>query len=521
MRPSAANAPIPARDPPVNSQRLLTGLLIAALGAFATLTVVVFLDDTFRAYVDSAIYILCAKSLAAGEGYLYQGRPFFVRPPALSWLMTPFVADPIDYRTLNLIIQLFVAGTFLTVALAMRRLHGLLLGLVVTLLFAINPLAVAWQNIILAEYPFMLLFFGGAWLVMPRKPGEAASWRRGLLGAVLMSASAYFRSTSLLAVPALVLVDVFRKGSGRWRGVVFAAVLLGLHLPWMIWSGQQADQAERPSTQLKMFDYPTALFRVDTRDPDSAYASIGDWRDRFVTNFNGITGTLGVVLLGQRGVGGGSTFLTLIVAGAMIFTWLSRRSLLDWYMMSAGAFLFLYFIYVDRFLLPLLPLILSSLLYTAQKLGEWSARQIGDPRAARLVVLILVGLIAVPSFAGMERALRYPAARAATDHADRQTGAWLAENTPPDAVILSDRQAIVSVLSGRLVWGYRNLVGPGLAGVPRFDYAVMGPSRLAIESVVARHAIEKHVLPLRFRNEEFTMRIYRIEEGWVPDEKGR
>jgi len=499
----------------LNGQRLLTGLLIAALAAFGVATVFVFLDDTFRAYVDSAIYVLCAKSLAAGDGYVYQGRPFFVRPPALAWVMMPLVGEPLDIRTLNLVIQLFVAGTFATVALVMRRLHGVLIGVVVALLFAINPLSVYWQNIILSEYPFMMLFFLGGWLLLPRKDGEPVSWARGLL-----SLSAYFRSTALLAAPALVLADLFRGGKHRWRGLVWAAVLVGLHLPWMIWSGSQASEAERPSTQLKMFDYSTALFRVDTRDPDSRYANLDDWFDRFETNFKGVTGTLGHVLTGQRG-GAGSVFLTLLVGAAMVFTWLHRRSPLDWYMASAGAFLFMYFIYVDRFLLPLLPMIISSLIYSARKLGEWGARQTGDPRAAGLAVLVMVAALAVPSLMAMKQSLRYPAGRATLDHTDQQTAAWLRENTPPDAAILSDRQAIVSMLSGRLVWGYRNLFGPGLAGLPRFDYAVLGPNRLPIEDIVADHAVERHVIPIEYRKQRFTMRIYRIEDGWVPGPDGR
>jgi 4-amino-4-deoxy-L-arabinose transferase-like glycosyltransferase len=503
----------------VTGRRLLVILLTAALTVFAGLTVFVFVDDTFRAYVDSAIYVLCAKSLAAGDGYVYQGRPFFVRPPALAWVMRPLVDEPLDIRTLNLVIQIFVAGTFATVALAMRRLHGVVIGLVVALLFAINPLAVYWQNIILSEYPFMMLFFLGGWLLVPKTRDEPVGWARGLTGAALMSLSAYFRSTALLAAPALVVADLLRGGKQRWRGFAWAAVLVGLHLPWMIWSSQQAAQAERPSTQLKMFDYGTALFRVDTRDPDSRYANLDDWLDRIKTNYAGVKGTLGFVLLGERG-GTGSTFLTILVGAAMIFTWLHRRSPLDWYMASAGAFLFMYFIYVDRFLLPLLPMIISSLIYSARKLGEWGARQTEDPRTAGLAVLVMVGLLAVPSLLTMKQALRYPAGRATLDYTDQQTAKWLRENTPPDAAILSDRQAIVSMLSGRLVWGYRNLFGPGLKDVPRFDYAVMGPTRLPIEDIVAAHAVEKVVIPIEFRKQKFAMRIYRIEDGWVPGPDG-
>jgi hypothetical protein len=113
-------------------ERLLTALLLGALGVFAVLALTVFVGDRWRHIVDSAIYMLCAKSLAAGEGYAYLGLPFFVRPPGMSWLLVPFLDEPYDFPKLNLLVQVTAVLAFGGVLLAMRRLQGALLGTLVT-----------------------------------------------------------------------------------------------------------------------------------------------------------------------------------------------------------------------------------------------------------------------------------------------------------------------------------------------------------------------------------------------------
>jgi hypothetical protein len=60
---------------------------------YAAACLFVWTDDSWRQHWDSGLYVLTARSLAAGEGYTYLDEPFFLRPPGLSWLIAAVQGD--------------------------------------------------------------------------------------------------------------------------------------------------------------------------------------------------------------------------------------------------------------------------------------------------------------------------------------------------------------------------------------------------------------------------------------------
>src|SRR5262245_52687459 len=82
--------------------RWLPGIVFAAYG-LVILTGCV--DERWRPEWDSAIYMLVARSLAEGTGYIYLGKPFFLRPPGFAYALS-FLADDgrFDFAQLNFVI---------------------------------------------------------------------------------------------------------------------------------------------------------------------------------------------------------------------------------------------------------------------------------------------------------------------------------------------------------------------------------------------------------------------------------
>ena len=120
---------------------------------------------------DSTIYILAGRSLAEGEGYTYLGRPFFLRPPGLSWLISFFLKNgSFDFYALNWLIMFFAAATIMTIYFALKFNHGRWVALSVALLAGTSPLFVGEFNWVLSEFPFMALFFLGA------RSGRLSCW---------------------------------------------------------------------------------------------------------------------------------------------------------------------------------------------------------------------------------------------------------------------------------------------------------------------------------------------------------
>ena len=374
--------------------RVLSWTLLGLLGGWYVLCVTSFVDDRWRHFVDSALYVLTAKSLAAGEGYVYQGQPFFLRPPGLSWVLSFVEPDALAPRSMHLVIQGSAVAAVVAVMLAMRRLHGSVMGLVVALLVAVSPLTTGAFNKIFSGLPFLALLFAGAWLVMPGRDGRQVGLWRGFAGAVLLAASLWMRSIGLLILPGLVLVDVFRKEGRRWQGAALAAVVFVLWVPWVSWASSAAAEAPRPSTQLGLFDYQSAMFHVDKRDPDSALVDPDGWMARLVENVDGITETVGVVLVGTA-EGPFPGLATLLLAAAILFTWWRRRSLLDWYALTYCIVMLLYFTFVDRLLLGLVPMIYSSLLYSVEELSKlWAS---GDQASRKPIYCVGLFKVLAPT----------------------------------------------------------------------------------------------------------------------------
>ena len=491
----------------MKGERAVTLAFVALLAVWSGVVLTVLVEPRFGEYVDSAIYLLTAQSLAAGQGYTYLDHAFFVRPPGLSWMLQPLVSTPLDHAALNRFVAACAVGAFAAVGLAARRLHGPLVAWLVALLFATSRLAVQSLNKVFAELPFMALFFASLWLLMPAAGETRVGWRRGVAGAVLLSASCWLRSVGLLVLPALALGGVLRRDGRRWQGPALAGLALALHLPWMLWARDAASHAERPATQTLMFDYATALLRTDPGDPGSPLVDAAGWGRRVADNSAEIVASLGRCLIGVES-GPLPWVVAAAVIGALLWALVVRRSLLDWYGAASLAMLLAYFTYTDRLLLPVLPALLSALFFAAERLAVRARR----PQQARLAALgAPAALLAIVAAAHWGEDLAGPDFKQQNAATDGAAADWIVAHTPPDARLLHERGPILSILTGRRAYTYRNLPG-GWPGGPEVDWIVLGPKPSPIEPAVARAARETVELPVRFKpqGKPLVVKLYRM-----------
>jgi hypothetical protein len=530
------NRPDAPANPPVTklATRLITGLLLTALGLLAVLSATLFVEQDWRHSVDSAIYLLTAKSLSLGEGYTYLGRPFFVRPPALSWCLSLVMGQGWDFALYNQLIQLSVAASLGAMLLAMSRLHGWCAAALVTLLFGLNPLALNNHNTVLAEYPFLALFFTAAWLLSKSRDGRQPGTAAVLIGAVLLSASVAFRTIGVLFLPGLVLLSVLRLNGRRsadasddadgkrLQGVWVAAIVVASLVPWTLYCRDASTQAERPSTQLLMFDYTTALFHTNPSDPDSPLVDAAGWGTRIGDNLTEISQTVAHAFLGGPPNEAVNTFgpeamiVTALLGACLLFTVLSRRSALDLFAATSVVLLLLYFTFADRLLLPLIPLLISSVIYTAERLGRLAARLLPARLPQALPPALLIALFALAlggvSLAHMEDSRALTSTKLRFQRDDLATAAWVRDNLPEDARLLHEKGAVLSLLSGRTTYTYRNLPGPWPTGCPEVDYALFSPRprREPTEALVAAVARTPILVPFKWKGKMSNIRIYAL-----------
>jgi len=401
-------------------------------------------------FYDDGIYLALARSLAEGGGYrlaYLPGAPPGVHYPVLYpaflaalWKLGPaFPANVALMRLGNAVLM----GTFALLAArylgARTAARAWLVALVVALAAtAIPVLAVA--TVLFSEPLFLVLVVAACWAADAARDAEG---RRGLELAALagLAAGAAMLARSIgVAVLAGVLLALL--AARRWRAsAVAAALAVATVAPWSLWVRQQRGAI----------------------DPAIA-AGYGTYGDLFAQRGAAWLSPAGLAELG-RPLGAIAlppvgqplrTVLALLAIGLLLvgLVELVRRA------PAAGLMLAVYLAIVavwpyapDRFLWAALPWLgIAFALGTASALGS-AARLDGHGRmAARALTLGGAAIVAL-SFGAYQASGLARGAATATQRGISATFAtvlpWVREQTPADAVIATEDEALVWLYTGR------------------------------------------------------------------------
>jgi hypothetical protein len=502
---------------------LLPGIV---LGGYAAVVLLGCVERQWRPEWDSAIYLLTARSLAAGTGYTYLGQPFFLRPPGFSWALSFLVHDGrFDFAELNAWMMVSAVAATGAVYLALRRTEGSTRALVATMLMATSPLFVARFNWVDSDLPFMALFFGSMCLF----DVAAREGKRGVVacigGSLLLTAAIYVRTMGAALLPGVVLLFFFRRRGGQRLLLGIVAVLIPalLYVPWLQQARRAAASADRPAEQLMLFDYATATFRVDPGDPDSDTVSGDHWIERIETNAAHLVSDLSACVLGTRR-GWASACLVVVLLLGFGRALARGPTLLEWHAVTSTALLLTkmlaiepetYFRHESRLIVPVLPAVYAYVIGCGDGIRRWVGRArggalLGDAIAAAALGGLLLGNVALRPYVLHPRTIPLAVGTVGDTWDDYPRSArWLREHTPEDAVIMTEAAPIVSLLSERRVYTNRFPRAPDLVRRYGVDYVVAywwGSSDL--ENDVAASAEQRWVL--RSHTAGRTIRIYKV-----------
>jgi hypothetical protein len=496
------------------------------LGGYAAEVLLGCVEREWRPEWDSAIYLLTARSLAAGTGYAYLGQPFFLRPPGFSWALSFLAHDGrFDFAELNFWLMVSAVAATGAAYLALRRTEGPNRALAATMLMATCPLFVARFNWVDSDLPFMALFFGSMCLfdVAARK----AKW--GVVacvgGCLLLTAAIYVRTMGAALLPGVVLLFFFRRRGGRrvLLGIVAVLIPALLYVPWLQQAWRAAASADRPAEQLMLFDYATATFRVDPGDPDSDALSADHWIERIETNAVHLVSDLSACVLGTRR-GWASACLVVVLLLGFGRALARGPTLLEWHAVTSTALLLTkmlaiepetYFRHESRLIVPVLPAVYAYVIGGGDGIRRWIKRApgpsvLGDAIAGAAIGGLLLGNLALLPHVLHPRAMPLVVGTVGDTWDDYPRSAkWLRQHTPDGAVIMTGAAPIVSLLSERRVYTNRFPRAPDLVRRYGVDYVVAywwGSSDL--ENEVMASAEQRWVLPSHTAGQ--SIRIYKV-----------
>lgn len=397
---------------------------------------------------DSASYIILAENLATGRGYvnsLYPGDPIETQyPPLFPLLLAPLVKlVGRNYLALKLVPLVFGASAILVIFELLRRGVSREQALVVTLLTALNATYLSLATSILSETVYLFFSFL-ALIIVNQLAVSARSLKMLIIAALLLAASFYTRTIGISLIGASILFLLFRR---HFKATFILAVVLAIPLSWWVWRNIQLGNP-----------YVHHLLNSSI----AAFGSKGGsmWTDRILHNLSRYAGKVVVNLIGGPDIARLDPYQPLKLIGSLLLSILFvlgfvreiRRgiSLEIIYIIMYLGICAVWPYHDARFLLPILPFVLSYVLLGAKSMFiRWpSIRQ--KAASSMAVILAVVSVIGCMRLVHQNRTQFYPPEMARY----REACEWIRSNTDTDEAVLCRLPRLTAFWSDRKAWWY-------------------------------------------------------------------
>ncbi len=400
---------------------------------FLLLAAVIFycfgVNDILPLQEDSAIYIIFAKSLAKGLGYVYTSGlqdvkgnyyPFFY--PSL---LSPWVYFyPHNYFVLKVITVFFAIVLILLLLQAAPYFFDKRLSLAVIILVALSPQTALYASQILSEIPYTLFSLLAVYALCRYREGKS-SLNEYFLLFVLSAGTAYY--TRMIGVSLFIAAVVF-FGLKRdmKRAALFIIVFMMLFAPWIIRNmllGHSAYTAEFVSAT------PGIIGFFDRWIYNLLATVSVEFPDLFFYPFFAMVDPVSPEFIFKAGIGCG--IAVCLIAG--FWRHLKKQGILPTDIYVLVYFFIMYLSWTHhgaRYLVPIMPFLLYYFLRGIQ----------GIMRGEKLTAGVVIFLLIVNLSGNIKESFRHrdsfftPAEKAFISSAD-----WIKKHVSPSSIVMSRR----------------------------------------------------------------------------------
>jgi 4-amino-4-deoxy-L-arabinose transferase-like glycosyltransferase len=385
------------------AERTVFAVFVACL--FASLFWIV--HPWYDMTIDGSVYIVTARSLAAGEGYRYLGEPFQVRPPGFPLLIAPFVSGlKHGFFAINFFVACFGAAGVLLLFWHARPRLGFGLALLTAAAVWLNPNYQRLSTQVMSDIPGTTLVL--VCLLVERWASARPSGRREIALGLAIGLSAYVRMSTILLVPAILLSRLLRRGApspSAWapslaarRLLLFAGVAVLVLLPWTI--RNRLDPAPSPAEQTLLYSYGVANLHADPGDPESPRLPWSAILERIPLRTYQVSFVLGNRLRDEvfakdepeGELGAVSSAFALLLLGSSLIVLVKRREPAEFFVAGMLAVTATYFGFAPRLVLPVFLLTLPAAVELVRDLVARGAGPRSGAALAAAGLLVLIGI---------------------------------------------------------------------------------------------------------------------------------
>ncbi|MEQ1692488.1 MAG: glycosyltransferase family 39 protein [Gemmatimonas sp.] len=335
---------------------------------------------------------------------------------------------------------------------AVRRLFGVTMAIVGTMLVALNPMTLADAGVLMSEAPFKLFVMIALWALVREREGT----RFAVLAGAALIAAALTRSAGVALLAGLFLYWIFNRGRVRALALALCSVLtVG---SWLVWTVR----APEPQSQ-RLYVADISVAGAEERGPESQIARVAIAMAKrlparakrlatvmvpYTLAFPTVPGTLvdnlaGLALLLVTGVVG----IRLVArasgaAVALLAAYLALMAVWTWE--------------VERFLTPISPFLFLTVLVGACRIAERYGVRAQRVALAALVGFFMLGVVdygrkQLLDRLGCDRSDPSGSTPCASDSERnfRNIARWVRDSTPADAIVITNKPAAFFVHANR------------------------------------------------------------------------
>lgn len=355
------------------------------LAAAAALYLTLLSNDIGDLLTDSSLYLLLGKALAAGEGFrnIYlPGQPLHVAvPPGFPWLISLLmrVAGSALWPMHLLVVLHLLAALWLCYRW-LRATDWGAWALLVLALTLVNLRWIEWSLPILPLFPSVCYTFA-AFLCVPRYAASPSVWNRWYWASVacILAATFLWMPGGMLAPAALAVLLTGGAPPLRRRKALALAVAVSLPVgAWLLYCAVvDRAQAALPLAPFYVMSgggsYLHTVFLRSWLDASGGWVGPADLWGRVLASLREYAGIIPYLL--YPGPYHGLYWL----AAAGIVGWMARcrrgAGMAEWYLAAYALLMLCTPFTVERYVVPVIPLLYAYILWGWVVLGRWVARR--------------------------------------------------------------------------------------------------------------------------------------------------
>ena len=425
------------------------------------------LDNYWKPFWDSALYISLAKSLAAGDGYCYMGLPHAKYPFVFPLLLSPIVGlCGLNFLVMRLLILILAIASFWLIYILFRKLTDEGTAFAVMLLTGFSPAVLHLSTWILSEVPYMFFSLCTLCLFIDYGQEKRCFTKTGLLASILLLATIFTRTIGITLAVAVLLDLLCSSAKGCFTRNAKKMVLIGIIIatPLSLWfyRGHLVNRQFPFQPEYRgVLNYQKEFF---VRVPDnirSESISYKDFIERIRDNLKVYAETMAHYIANNITSSPARLFLLLFFLYGYIHRFIKRRTAVEYYftfyLITCIGWWFN--LHPERFLAPVIPFIFFYFITGVQSGAFLLGRIVVKPetdkaeRAQGWIAGLLVFFLIATNFSFKPGAIK--SERRKQFHPPALIDeffsaiAWIKENTGLDTVIMSSRAPWIFMLTDR------------------------------------------------------------------------